>query len=48
MDVQLAEADEVQGVKFGAGTFICAVAADRVKASLQITHIVAALDLQTS
>lgn len=48
MDVQLAETDEVEGIKFGGGTFICAVAADRVQASLQIAHIVAALDLQTS
>ena len=48
MDVRLAEADEVEGLKFGGGTFICAVAADRVQASLQIEHIVAALDLQTS
>ena len=48
MDVQLAETDKVEGIKFGAGTFICAVAADRVRASLQIAHIVAALDLQTS
>lgn len=48
MDVLLAEADEVKGLKFGGGSFICAVATDRVQASLQIAHTVGALDLQTS
>jgi hypothetical protein len=48
MDVELAEADEISGLKVFGEQVVCAVAADRTKASLQIAHIVAAFDLSTS
>lgn len=48
MDVELAEANEVENLSNQWGPFVTAIAHDRLKASLQISTIVAAVELQTS
>lgn len=48
MDVELAERVQVDGIRKDYGTVICAVARDRTSASVQISAIVAAIELQTS